>query len=47
MQKLKPPVYRQVIEAYYWHGKSYDDIAREFELPSTPCAPTCAEQNCN
>lgn len=33
VEQLEPPLYRRVIEAYYWHGKSYDDIAREFDLP--------------
>jgi RNA polymerase sigma-70 factor (ECF subfamily) len=33
VEELEPPIYRHVIEAYYWHGKSYDDIAREYELP--------------
>ncbi len=30
---LQPPEYRQVIEAYYWHGKSYQDIAQELGTP--------------
>jgi RNA polymerase sigma-70 factor (ECF subfamily) len=28
-----PPEYRQVVEAYYWHGKSYQQIADELHTP--------------
>jgi RNA polymerase sigma-70 factor, ECF subfamily len=30
---LDPPEYRQVIEAYYWNGKSYQEIADELHIP--------------
>lgn len=30
---LMPPEYRQAIEAYYWHGKSYQKIADESGVP--------------
>ena len=31
--KLEPPTHRQVVEAYYWHGKSYQEIADELQMP--------------
>lgn len=31
--KLRPPGYRQVIEAYYWQGKSYQQIADDAHVP--------------
>lgn len=31
--KLQPPTHRQVVEAYYWHGKSYQQIADELNTP--------------
>lgn len=31
--KLHPPTYRHVIEAYYWHGKSYEQIAESLNIP--------------
>jgi RNA polymerase sigma-70 factor, ECF subfamily len=31
--KLQPPTHRQVVEAYYWHGKSYQEIADELNTP--------------
>lgn len=31
--KLQPPIHRQVVEAYYWHGKSYQQIAEELNTP--------------
>lgn len=30
---LMPPEYRKVIEAYYWRGKSYQEIADEAGVP--------------
>lgn len=33
VEVLEPPIYRQVIEAYYWEGKSYEEIARQYDLP--------------
>jgi len=30
--KLVPPKYRQVIEAYYWDGKSYEQIAHDMDI---------------
>lgn len=30
---LVPPKYRKVVEAYYWHGKSYQQIADELDVP--------------
>lgn len=31
--KLVPPEYRRAIEAYYWQGLSYQDIADELGIP--------------
>lgn len=31
--ELMPPEYRKVIEAYYWHGKNYQQIADELGTP--------------
>jgi RNA polymerase sigma-70 factor, ECF subfamily len=31
--KLQPPTHRQVVEAYYWQGKSYQEIADELNTP--------------
>lgn len=31
--KLQPPTHRQVVEAYYWEGKSYEEIAQTLEIP--------------
>lgn len=31
--KLQPPTHRQVVEAYYWQGKSYQQIADELNTP--------------
>lgn len=33
VETLEPPAYRQVIEAYYWEGKSYEQIARAVDKP--------------
>lgn len=33
VEQLTPPEYRSVIEAYYWHGKSYEMIANELNIP--------------
>jgi len=30
---LQPPTHRQVVEAYYWHGKSYQQIADDMKIP--------------
>lgn len=30
---LEPPIYRHVIEEYYWHGLSYGAIAKKYKLP--------------
>ncbi len=30
---LQPPTYRQVIEAYYWQGKDYQQIATDLKVP--------------
>ena len=30
---LRPPTHRQAVEAYYWHGKSYQEIADEMNIP--------------
>lgn len=30
---LTPPEYRVVIESYYWHGKSYAQIAKDLKVP--------------
>lgn len=31
--RLKPPSHRKAIEAYYWQGKSYKQIASELNVP--------------
>jgi len=31
--KLEPPEYKEVIEAYYWHGQSYTQIAQIMNKP--------------
>jgi RNA polymerase sigma-70 factor, ECF subfamily len=31
--KLQPPTHRQVIEAYYWQGQSYEQIAHSLKVP--------------
>jgi len=31
--KLQPPTHRQVIEAYYWRGESYQAIAASLKVP--------------
>ena len=33
VKDLMPPEYRRVIEAYYWDGKSYDEIATAESVP--------------
>ncbi len=33
VSQLMPPEYREVIEAYYWHGKSYREIANQVNVP--------------
>lgn len=33
VKNLHPPTYRHVIEAYYWHGKSYEQIASNLHIP--------------
>ena len=33
VKALKPPEYRKVIEAYYWDGKSYQEIAAAMDVP--------------
>lgn len=33
VKKLKPPEYKYVIEAYYWRGLSYQEIAQELNKP--------------
>jgi len=33
VSKLEPPAHRQVIEAYYWYGKSYNQIANQLNVP--------------
>lgn len=33
VHNLTPPAYRQVIEAYYWQGKSYQQIADNAQVP--------------
>lgn len=30
---LVPPEYRRAVEAYYWEGKSYQEIANEMQVP--------------
>ncbi|MDB5166371.1 MAG: hypothetical protein JWM37_443 [Candidatus Saccharibacteria bacterium] len=30
---LEPPAYKQVIEGYYWQGKSYQELAEELRVP--------------
>ena len=33
VKTLSPPQYKRVIIAYYWQGKSYNDIAAECDVP--------------
>ena len=33
VEMLKPPIYRAVIEDYYWHGLSYEAIASKHNTP--------------
>jgi len=33
VQALEPPTFKQVIEAYYWQGKSYEQIATDMSIP--------------
>jgi RNA polymerase sigma-70 factor (ECF subfamily) len=33
VKALQPDHYRRVIEAYYWQGKSYQDIANDMKVP--------------
>lgn len=33
VSKLRPSKYKQVIEAYYWRGQSYEQIAGELQVP--------------
>jgi RNA polymerase sigma factor (sigma-70 family) len=33
VESLVPPEYRRVIEAYYWDGKSYQEIAEAEGVP--------------
>lgn len=31
--QLQPPEYKEAIEAYYWHGQSYNQIAKSMDKP--------------
>lgn len=33
VQSLQPPEYSRVIQAYYWEGLRYEDIAKELDVP--------------
>lgn len=33
VETLEPPEYKEVIEAYYWRGMSYDEIAESMNKP--------------
>lgn len=33
VRNLKPPEYSRVIQAYYWEGKRYEEIASEMSVP--------------
>lgn len=33
VDELEPPIISEIIKAYYWQGKSYQAIAKEFDLP--------------
>jgi RNA polymerase sigma-70 factor, ECF subfamily len=33
VDELQPPTFKQVIEAYYWQGKSYGQIATDMDVP--------------
>lgn len=35
VKALQPPEYAKVIEAYYWHGKRYEEIANEMKVPAS------------
>ena len=30
---LQPPEYSKVVQAYFWEGKKYEEIAAEMEVP--------------
>jgi RNA polymerase sigma-70 factor (ECF subfamily) len=32
MKQLEPPKYASILRAYYWEGRSYDDIAKDFHV---------------
>lgn len=35
VRELTPPAYRRIIEAYFWEGKSYQEIAIELDMTPT------------
>ncbi len=35
VSKLTPPEYKEVIEAYFWHGLSYEQIAAKMNKPTS------------
>ena len=35
VKDLQPPEYAKVIEAFYWHGKRYEQIAAELNVPTS------------
>jgi RNA polymerase sigma-70 factor, ECF subfamily len=38
IKNLEPPKFGTVIRAYYWEGKSYEDLAKEFDTSSNTIA---------
>lgn len=35
VERLDPPIYRQVIEEYYWNGLSYEQISQKLNKPTS------------
>ena len=35
MKQLEPPKYADVLKAYFWEGRSYDDIAKEYQTSTS------------
>ena len=31
IEQLEPPKFGEIIRSYYWHGKSYDELAKEYD----------------
>lgn len=35
LKQLEPPKYAAVLKAYFWEGRSYDDIAKEYQTSTS------------